>query len=386
MSSSEFLDLLESVKVEDASHARLFGDAGTSVRKARRDSPQYKRALGEAARLYEDVCTGRKPMHRLTEAMSTSDFPLLFADTIDRQMLGMYAEWPTAWPQISRRAQVSDFRTVKRFAVDGSEGPLDVVPAGSSYPAAGKSEAEYSYQVEKRGRVVPFLWEALVNDDLDALRETPRRLAKAARMSEERFVTNLYADNTTFFASGNNNVVAGNPELSTDALESALTVLWTQVDADGNPVFTGQVRLVVPPQLKVTANNIVRSTQIRVATGSDTGSNELNAQNWTTDEIAEVVVNPWLPIVDTNHGSTGWYLFADPGVGRPALEVGFLRGNESPALYLKSPNAMRVGGGTVGGEEGDFDTDGVSYKVRHVFGGTMMEPRAAVYSEGNGST
>lgn len=386
MSNSEFLDLLESVKVEDASYGRLFGDAGTSVRRMSKNTPQYQRAFSEAQRLYEGVITGRVPMYRLKEAMSTSDFPLLFADTIDRQMLGMYAEWPTAWPQISRRASVADFRTVKRFAVDGAEAPLDVVPAGSNYPSAGKSETQYDYAVEKRGRQVPFLWEALVNDDLDALRETPRRLAKAARMSEEKFVTGLYADNNTFFASGNSNVVAGNPELSIDALESALTVLWTQVDADGNPIFTGQVRLVVPPQLKVTANNIVRSTQIRVAAGSAASGDELVARNWTTDEIAEVVVNPWLPIVDTDHGTEGWYLFADPGVGRPALEVGFLRGNESPALYLKSPDAIRVGGGMVGGEEGDFDTDGVAYKVRHVFGGTMMEPKAAVYSEGNGST
>lgn len=382
---SEFLELLETVRVEDASHQRLFGDAGQSVRQLRRDTPQYQRALSEAATLFESVVSGRTPMYRLQEAMSTSDFPLLFADTIDRQMLGMYAEWPTAWPQIARRGTVPDFRSVKRFAVDGTEAPLDVVPQGSEYPEAGKTEAEYEYQVQKRGRRVPFLWEALVNDDLDALRRTPERLAKAARMSEEKFVTGLYAGNTTFFAAGNNNTVDGNPELSTDGLETALTTIWSQQDADDNPIFTGQVRLVVPPQLKITAMNIVRATQIRVASGSGSSANELVAQNWTTDEIAEVVTNPWLPIVDTDNGDTGWYLFADPGVGRPALEVGFLRGNEAPALYLKSPNAVRVGGGTVGAEEGDFETDGVNYKVRHVFGGTMMEPKAAVFSNGSGS-
>jgi hypothetical protein len=377
---SEFLELLETVRAEDASHQRLFGDAGQSVRQMRRDTPQYQRALSEAASLFESVCSGRTPMYRLQEAMSTSDFPLMFADTIDRQMLGIYAEWPTAWSQIARRGTVPDFRSVKRFAVDGTEAPLDVVPAGSEYPEAGKTETQYEYSVQKRGRRVPFLWEALVNDDLDALRRTPERLAKAARMSEERFVTELYCDNSTFFHAGNNNnVVDGNPSLDLDALEEGLTTLWSQQDADGNPIFTGQVRLVVPPQLTLTAEKLVFSG-LRFTSGS----NELIGGNVVAQRVAEVVTNPWLPIVDPTNGDTGWYLFADPGVGRPALEVGFLRGNEAPALYLKSPNAVRVGGGTVGAEEGDFETDGVNYKVRHVFGGTMMEPKAAVYSNGTG--
>jgi hypothetical protein len=42
-------------------------------------------------------------MHRLQEAMSTSDFPLLFGDIIDRSMLGRYREWPTVWAQLARR-------------------------------------------------------------------------------------------------------------------------------------------------------------------------------------------------------------------------------------------------------------------------------------------
>jgi hypothetical protein len=35
--------------------------------------------------------------------------------------------------------------------------------------------------------------------------------------------------------------------------------------------------------------------------------------------------------------------------------------------------------------DGDFDTDTVEYKVRHVMGGTLMDPKAAVASNGSGS-
>ena len=389
---SEFLELLETLKAEDASASRLFGDAGTSIRKIRRDTPVYKRALVEAAELVAGVYKGRVPMYRLQEAMSTSDFPLLFGDILDRQLLGIYEEWPTIWPTVARRATVRDFRTVSRFATDGAEAVLAEVPQGSEYPEAALSETRYQYAIKKYGRRVPFFWEVFINDDLDGLRSTPERIAKAARMSEERFATDLYAavagPDATFFSAGNGNLVPAGAAsaLSISSLTTAFSMLWKQVDKDGNPIFTGRVRLVVPPALAVTARNIMNTTQLMAASGGGTGvlNDQLTVNNWVPAQIDELVVNPWLPIITTTGSfkDTAWYLFADPGVGRPAMEMGFLRGNESPALFVKSPNAMRVGGGLAAAEDGDFDVDGISYKVRHCFGGVLMEPKAAIGSFG----
>lgn len=382
---TEFLDLLETVRAEEASISRLFGDAGTSVRGMRRDDPRYKRSLAEAADLYAGVLSGRTPMYRLQEAMSTSDFPLLFGDILDRQMLGAYAEWPVVWPQVARRSTVRDFRTVKRFTVDGAEAVLPEVPPGSEYSEEGLTEGKYEYAVKKYGRRVPFLWEVFINDDLDALRNTPNRLAKAARISEDRFFTDLFAGpsgpDTTFFSVGNANTMT--TVLKVAALQEAFTLLSAQRDADGNPILTGNVRLVVPPALEVVANNILNAIEIRAAAGSSSSTaDQLVARNWMTNRIT-LVVDPYLPIISsTANGNTSWYLFAQQDIGRPALEVGFLRGHESPELFAKAPNALRVGGGPVAVEDGDFDTDGINYKVRHVFGGTLLDPKAAVGSNG----
>jgi hypothetical protein len=345
---NEFLELIETVRSEEASIQRLFGDvggAGAGIRTMRRDDPRYKRSLVEAAELCAAVYEGRKPMHYLEEAMSTSDFPLLFGDILDRQLLGTYNEWPTNWTAYSRRSSVRDFRSVKRFTVDGSEGVLPKVPQGSEYPETALNEA-------------------LVNDDLDALRSTPERLGKAARMSEDRFATALFAaatgPNATFFSAGNKNLVAAGAgsALSVTSLQTAFSAIWAQVDTDGNPIFTGQVRLVVPPQLAVVAQNILNATEIRAAAGGGVGTagDQLISRNWMAGNIVELVVNPWLPIITTTGtiGATAWYLFAEPTVGRPAIEVGFLRGHESPELFLKSPNATRIGGGAVAAEDGDF--------------------------------
>jgi hypothetical protein len=384
---NEFLDLLETVRSEDASTSRLFNSSdGRGIRSMRREDPRYQRSLAEANSLYSGVLSGKVPMHRLEEAMSTSDFPLLFADIIDREMLGRYAEWPSIWAKIARRGLVRDFRTVKRFKLDGAEGVLSQVGQGNEYPEASVTDGAYSYSVAKYGRRIPFLWEALVNDDLDALRDIPDRLAKAARMTEERFATEVYVDTTgpdaTFFSGGNGNYVNGaGTVLSLATLQTAFGSVWSQKDADGNPIFTGQLRLVVPPQLAVLAKNILNATELRNSPGATSGD-QIVTTNWVNGEVAEVVVNPWLPIVDTTSGATAWYLFADPGIGRPAMEVGFLRGHDTPELFMKSPNSIRVGGGVVGAEDGSFETDGVDYKVRHVVGGTLMEPKAAYASKG----
>jgi hypothetical protein len=387
--ANEFMDLLETVKAEDASIQRMFGDAGTSargMRGMRKNDPRYQRSLVEATTLVASVYEGRTPMYRLQEAMSTSDFPLLFGDIIDRSMLGKYAEWPTIWAKIAKRGTVKDFRTKRQFTMDGAEAVLPKVEQGAPYSETALTEGKYDYSVGKYGRRVPFLWEAFINDDLDALRDTPDRLAKAARMSEERFATEVYVDTTgpdaTFYTGTRLGTGAGSA-LSITSLTAALAVLDGQVDADGNPIFTGKVRLVVPPALKVTAMNLINATEIRVSAGSGSATtDQLVGQNWVTGDVAEVVVNPWLPIINTTNGQTAWYLFADPGVGRPAMEVGFLRGHETPELFLKSPNATRIGGGMVGAEDGSFETDGIDYKVRHCFGGALMEPKASYASKG----
>lgn len=383
--SNDFLELIESVRAEEASVQRLFNTAdGRGLRSMRRNDPRYMRSLVEATQLYTDVLNGKRPMHTLEAAMSTSDFPLLFGDIIDRQLLGLYQSWPVTWPSIAKRATVSDFRTVKRFKVDGAESNLTLVPQGQEYPETSVSDADFSYAVAKYGRRLGFLWEAFVNDDLGALQDMPTRLATAARNTEERFATELFVDSTgpdaTFFSSGHKNLGTA-AALSLTSLTTGMGALWAQTDTEGNPIFTGTVRLVVPPQLKVTANNIVHATQIVNSPGATTGDQYM-ANNWVNSEVADVVVNPWLPVVDTTHGTTAWYLFADPGIGRPAIEMGFLRGHDTPELFMKSPNSVRIGGGVVGAEDGSFETDGVDYKVRHVLGGTLMEYRAAYANAG----
>jgi hypothetical protein len=400
----EALDQLRTWNAAEASEQTIFAGDGanlsTRLRRTRRQQdPRYLEHLAEAAELYGRVLDGSRYAYmQFTEAMSTSDFSFLFADILDRQILAKYQSAPVTWDRIAKRGRVRDFRTVKRFVVNGGEAVLTQVKELTEYPQTSVADAAYSYAVSKFGRRIGLSWETLINDDLDAFSDIPDRLGNAARRSEEKFVTGLFAGasgpNATFFAAGNKNIVTSgtlNPALSISALQAAFTVLASQLDTDGAPIVIEAVTLVVPPALLVPAQNILNATQIWTATGSG-GANsdpgrpdQLQTVNWMANKV-QLVVNPWLPLVSSSaNGNTSWYLFANPSMGRPAMEVGFLIGHETPDLFAKQPNATRIGGGAIAPEDGDFETDSIDWKIRHVFGGVLMDPKMAFASNGSGA-
>lgn len=396
---AEFLELLETMRAEDASTDRLYAGEGRAVRSMRRDTDEYKRSLAEAARLLSNAMSrgSHQDVYRLKEAMTTSDFPYLFGDIIDRQLLANYQETPATYRNYCRIAQVADFRTVKRFAINGSEAVLAQVEQQGEYPESKLSDLLYSYSVQKYGRSIPFAWEAMVNDDLDALKDIPARFGKAARRSEEKFATQLFVDangpHASFYTGGNKNQVivangakSANPALSIVALQDAYTVLKNMKDTEGEPIVIEAVELVVPPALEVTANNILNSTEIWLNAANTTLDQSVHTVNWMRDRV-HLNVNSYIPIVASSaNGSTSWFLFANPSSQRPALEMGFLRGHPEPEVFMKEPNAVRVGGGgVVNPLDGDFDTDSLRYKVRHVFGGTREDYRMTVASNGSGA-
>jgi hypothetical protein len=374
-------------------------------------------------------------VERFQEAMSIGDFPNLFGDIIDRAVLANYLETPYTWNLIAHQATVNNFLPVKRFRVDGGTGLLGPTGAnsgnlvnsgglipldqGANYPEDYLTvPSPYEYQLFKRGKRMPFFWETLVNDDLNALKDTPARFGRGARREEEYFVTALFANNSTFYSNTNKNLVnaanaggyftANDPALSITALQQAIAVMMLQTDTTGQPISVEAMTLVVPPSLKTIAMNILNTDfvfmadqggtqQINGVNLSATLAQQLHAMNWAKN-IVRLAVNYYLPIVDTVHGQTGWYLFANPESGRPAIEYGVLRGHENPELFMKLPNSVAIGEGTMGPGpgifpgttemnpmEGDFDTDSVHYKIRCIKGGTVIDPIMSVYSNGTNS-
>lgn len=346
---------------------------------------EWDRQILEAERFVDSIIAGRRGLHQFAEAMSTDLFPQLFGDSLDRQMYGAYTAAPVTWRNYARRALVNDFREVKRFAMSGVRGLLTRVPELSEHERRTQDEAVYTYAVNKYEAGFGLSFEAMVNDDLNAFARLPMDLAQSARDSEEYFVTTLWAGasglNTTNFTVGNDNILTGNPPLTRSALQAAITKLMKRTDERGNPIPVTAVELVVGPGLALQAQEIISATEYRVVDGS--GNVTIISGNGVAANL-RVSVNFWLPTVaSTANADTTWAVFANPdSSGRPALEIGFLRGYEQPGLYEKIPDMRRIGGGEV---PWSFNHSQSEKKVQHIFGGSFVDPRMVIGSNGSGS-
>lgn len=367
--------------------------------------------VASAVALWGDLLSGRAPSYFLQEAlvprtpmvaraieanypglfresMTISDFPLLTGDVLDRMMLARYRAFPSPYRRFARvRTNLQDFRTVRRIAVDGAEGRWNEQEKQKELDFTSMSETGYTYSPVKYSRGIKISFEALMNDDLDAFQTAPDRLGRGGARTAAHYATSLYVDSSgphaSLYTGGNGNALSSNPVLSVSSLGTAMETLMGFTDADGEPIFIEEALLVVPPGLWVTANNIMNQLTVDLTTEGGASGQTVRTNNWIVGNL-QVVVDPYIPIIATSNGNTSWFVFADPAVGRPALEVGFLTGFAEPQLYQKLANTMRVGG-AVDQMAGDFSTMSQEYKGVIAFGGTRLDWRSTVASDGSGS-
>lgn len=367
-------------------------------------TPQTRAAIAA----FTDIRDGYMPNHNrqtrlsqhardymLAQAVSTEDFPYIFATILDREVFAAYNPASSAMRKVVRVKSGRDFRTRERFQVQGGEALLQKQGKGAPVEQIDKpSEQRWTYNVDVYSKKFDTTWQDLVDDqgDLDVFADLPKRLGNAAIATEDNFLTSLFVGasgwNTSYFATGNGTVAPLATPLTIDNLISAygrMAKFRTPVNSLPRPVRPKY--LMVPPALALQAESILGSTQRVMVYGGD---DETAAASFGTKNVAsqlglEIIVNPWIPYVATTgtYGDTMWALFADPNEAPvPAAEFGLLRGYERPTIYLKTPNQSRIGGGGAPAMMGDFDTMGVSWKVMHTFGGVVMDGRAAIASNG----
>ena len=358
--------------------------------------------ISEAQTLLGGAFKGnRRALLQLQEALSTSDFQAAVFDVLDRETLARYEDIVPVWRQYVSTTTVRDFRAKRLVDLLGGKAALDPVPELGEYPARSISKALYRITVRKYGGRFALSWEAMINDDIDELRDLPGSLAAAARDTESRAAASLLTDgdgpNTTYFnatawgrtydedddswSGGESNLLASNPVLSTDNLEAALNAIQQRKDSEGRPIVVNGYVLVVPPALEFTARRILEAREIRITTGST----EVIYNNYVAGRV-RLVVDPWLGVLDTGtNADTSWWILPDPAASRKALFIASLRGHEAPELRVKADTGQRVGGGNIPAEEGSFDIDDIQYRVRHVIGTAGTDMIASAFSNGSGS-
>lgn len=297
----------------------------------------------------------------LAEAAGVDDFANILGSNLNRSLRNAYQGVNMPWRQYTFQSEVSDFRSNDRIMGSEAEDLLPLGPGGvGPYQDSKLSEQKYSIRASTKGRAFSISRQALINDDLNYLKDQPSRFGRAAARTLTKEVVqtvlegNLAAyDGTALFHTNHSNLLTGGGSGLTAGNLNLARVAIQRSRFEGE--FTGLTAkyLVVPPELETTAKTILNSDWIPQP---GTGIGNINPFQGSL----QLIVDQWLT------STTAWYVFAEP-TQAPAIDVAFLQGNQLPDLLVQRPEYRRVvGGGEDPYMHGEFDE--LRYAVRYDYG------------------
>jgi hypothetical protein len=295
---------------------------------------------------------------QLAEVMTASHFDAYFADAISRMFYDAYQYRGAQWRDYTYPDTTPDFRDVKRFRMS-EPGTLrrrrEMQAARQTYV----SDSGVVYGVEAFAEAFAVSWQAIMNDDLGAIRQVPQAMFRAATRFEDVFVSDLYDNATTqaaLVALGA--LFAGTGRLTEANLATAITAIRTRTDANGNKMEIRGIWLVTPPELEIQRAKVLESAQIAGSADND--------KNVIPQFIRGVRTDPHIA---TSGADQPWYLVADPSE-IPTIPVARLQGAPGPWVARKRPNLEMVSGAAPAAYlMGSFETGEIEYVVEDVIGG-----------------
>ncbi len=269
---------------------------------------------------------------------SSSDFPKLLENNSRKAMLRGYEESEEVFQQFTRSGNLSDFKTHSRVGL-GVFNSLDEIPESGEYKHGTIGERAESIQLATYGKMFSITRQAIINDDLTAFTEIPRKMGRAAARTVGDLVFNIINNNPNmsdgtalFHASHSNLGSAAAPSAAT--VGAGRTAMRTQKDGAAT-LNISPTYFLVPAALEDTA---------RVLMASETDPSQTNSKKPNpVRNAAEIIVDARLDAASL----TAWYLLADPN-RFDTIEVGYLDGVAAPFLD----------------QQDGWTVDGVEYKVR----------------------
>lgn len=292
-------------------------------------------------------------VENFTEALTSTSFSNVLGDAITRRLVKEYNNKTQldAWRKFASIVPVSDFREQKRVRM-GGYGDLAAVSEAAAYAdVTSPTDDVAKYSASKRGGLEKITLEMIKNDDVGAIRQIPVKLARAAKRTLSKFAFNLIVsnptlgDSKTLFHADHGNL--GSDALSAASFTARRLAMMKQKEAGSNEVLSiPPAFLLVPPELEETAYNLF-------------------VRNTNNDPQYVQTVKPEIIPIWYATDADDWYLAADPA-DITGIEIGFLDGNEEPELFVQdNPTSGSV-----------FTNDQITYKIRHIYGGAVIDYRA----------
>lgn len=288
---------------------------------------------------------------------STSTFPAIMSNLANKSVMVGFNEAETTYQIWAGKGSNRDFKEAARVALSEA-GNLELVPEGGQFKQDSFGEASARTKVATYGKLFSLTRQAIINDDLGLFSKIATKYGSAAKRLVNKMV---YAqltgnvkmqDNVALFDSKHGNVAGTGEALSVKAIAKAITAMRRQKGITGEATLNVTPKyLVVPPELEMTAYQIVNSTA-------------------AVDGVNSGVANPYkgrfIVVADAElTDPDAWYLVAD-ATQHDTIEVTYLKGVETPRLETRQ----------------GFDVDGIEYKVAFDCGVSALDFRGLYKNAG----
>ena len=288
---------------------------------------------------------------------STSTFPAIMSNLANKSVMVGFNEAETTYQIWAGKGSNRDFKEAARVALSEA-GTLELVPEGGQFKQDSFGEASARTKVATYGKLFSLTRQAIINDDLGLFSKIATKYGSAAKRLVNKMV---YAqltgnvkmqDNVALFDTKHGNVAGTGEALSVKAIAKAITAMRRQKGIQGEATLNITPKyLVVPPELEMTAYQIVNSTA-------------------AVDGVNSGVANPYkgrfIVVADAElTDPDAWYLVAD-ATQHDTIEVTYLNGVETPRLETRQ----------------GFDVDGIEYKVAFDCGVSALDFRGVFKNAG----
>ena len=268
----------------------------------------------------------------LRAAFATHDISNILSSVANKFMLAGFNAVEKTWDSISSVRSVNDFKSISLFRLNGSFKFSKVGNAGELRSASAGDEKR-TVNAEEYGVQTTISRVDLINDDMGALAQIPQRIGRGAALAINDLVwTEFQTSNSSFYAKAT--AGAGNA-LSLASLKAAATGYRKLADRDGNPLGISPRVLLVPPELELSALELMSSSLLISGNTTAQGSSNVLAGRY------QVVTSAYLT------SATTWWLCSD-AADLNAMDVVFLNGQSSPTIEQVSPDFNTLGIGLRG--------------------------------------
>jgi DNA-directed RNA polymerase subunit F len=285
---------------------------------------------------------------------STSDFPIVLGNTVNRTLRSAYDLYPQTFKPFTRQSSAKDFKDKTLAQIGDLTTKFKEIKEGGEYTFGTLGEAKESYKLAKYGQIIAITWETLMNDDLGAFNRISQSIGMKAAQLESDIVWGIMTgnpimgDGTALFHSSHGNLAGAGTVIDISNLSKAKAAMRKQKSLGGDFLNLTPSYLIVGPDKELEA--------YQYATANIVANDQTKVNPFASG--LQVIVEPRLS------GDT-WFLSSSPGM-IDTIEYAYLEGEQG--LFTEQRNG--------------FEVDGLEIKARLVFGAKAIDWRGLYRNPG----